>query len=88
LFSLLLPFFISYFVICAFRYWTRADVLDASFDPSLRDEVIFLWLPVVVDSWISDKYYKQQELIHKIPLSLHGRLRLCSSGRSAFARQF
>lgn len=65
-------FFLSYFllVICAFRYWTIADVLDASFDPPFRDEVIFLWLTVEgVDSWMKDNYHKQQKLIHKIPPS-------------------
>jgi len=44
---------------------------DASLDPALRDEIIFLWLTVeVVDSWVSDNYYKQQKRIHKIPLFL------------------
>ena len=47
----------------------EADVLDASFDPPLGDEIIFLWLTVeAVDSWINDNYHKQQKLIHKIPL--------------------
>jgi len=47
------------------------DVLDASLDPALRDEVIFLWPGVeVVDSWISDNFHKQQKRIHKILLFL------------------
>jgi hypothetical protein len=45
-------------------------VLDASFDPPFRDEVIFLWLTVeVVNSWMNDQDHKQQKLIHIIPLS-------------------
>ena len=48
----------------------EADVLDASFDPPLCDEVIFLWLTVEgIDSWMNDNHHKQQKLIHKIPLS-------------------
>ena len=50
-------FFLSYFlfVFVLFAIGHEADVLDASFDPPLCDEVIFLWLTV--------------KLIHKIPLS-------------------
>jgi len=50
-------FFLSYFlfVFVLFTIGHEADLLDASFDPPLRDEVIFFWLTV--------------KLIHKILLS-------------------